>query len=172
MARAAPVALRGELAPGEAGQRWRAADSCLRMMWGGAALAEGDQGAVPGVARTSEQLWFSGGGEGEGRGVEAVGAEAVDEKAEVGRGEQSGRVRVGGGGKEELMEVEAGPEGGGRRRPRGGVVGRVKAADDGVVGRAKGEASTGASSSVSTTPPATWRRGGGRGALAAARAEA
>jgi hypothetical protein len=46
MARAAPVALRGELAPGEAGQRWRAADSCSRMMWGGAALAEGDQGAV------------------------------------------------------------------------------------------------------------------------------
>jgi hypothetical protein len=62
MARAAPVALRGELAPGEAGQRWRAADSCLRTMWGGAALAEGDQRAVPGVPRTSEQLWFSGGG--------------------------------------------------------------------------------------------------------------
>jgi hypothetical protein len=62
MARAAPVALRGELALGEAGQRWRAADSCSRMMWGGAALVEGDHGAVPSVARTSEQLWFSGGG--------------------------------------------------------------------------------------------------------------
>jgi hypothetical protein len=36
----------------------------------------------------------------------------------------------------------------------------------------RGEASTGASSSVSTTPPATWRRGGDRGAHAAARAEA
>jgi hypothetical protein len=62
MARTAPVTLRGELAPGEAGQRWRAADSCSRMIWGGAALAEGDQGAVSGVARTSGQLWFSGGG--------------------------------------------------------------------------------------------------------------
>jgi hypothetical protein len=71
-----------------------------------------------------------------------------------------------------------------------GVVGRAKAADDGVVGRddfdddiaapprwsglgfrgGEGEASTGASSWVSTTPPATWRRGGGRGAHAVARA--
>jgi hypothetical protein len=36
-----------------------------------------------------------GGGEGEGRGVEAVGAEAVDEKAEVGRTRTRGGERAG-----------------------------------------------------------------------------
>jgi hypothetical protein len=39
-------------------------------------------------------------------------------------------------------------------------------------GAERGEASTGVSSSVSTTPPVTWRRGGDRGAHAAARAKA